>query len=97
MSSLPFENRTSALLICYLRKDMQGIVRALETDFSELQIKKYHGKSDSIEKAHDFSNVEELWKDVDLVAYTSTLKIGVSCRPALILSSDGHSVFLITT
>ena len=32
-----------------------------------------------MEKAHDFSNVEESWKDVDLVAYTSTLKIGVSC------------------
>jgi hypothetical protein len=32
-----------------------------------------------VEKAHDFSNVEESWKDVDLVAYTSTLKIGVSC------------------
>ncbi|GBC18173.1 hypothetical protein GLOIN_2v1791232 [Rhizophagus irregularis DAOM 181602=DAOM 197198] len=78
-SSLPFENRTSASLICHLRKDMQGIVRTLETDFPELQIKEYHGKSDPVEKAHDFSNVEESWKDVDLVAYTSTLKIGVSC------------------
>ncbi|GES86148.1 hypothetical protein GLOIN_2v1791232 [Rhizophagus clarus] len=78
-SLLPFENRTSASLICYLRKDMQGIVRALETDFPELRIKEYHGKSDPMKKAHDFSNVEESWKDVDLVAYTSTLKIGVSC------------------
>ncbi|CAB4403270.1 unnamed protein product [Rhizophagus irregularis] len=78
-SSLPFENRTSASLICHLRKDMQGIVRALETDFPELRIKEYHGKSDPVEKAHDFSNVEESWKDVYLVAYTSTLKIGVSC------------------
>ena len=58
---------------------MQGIVHALKTDFSELQIKEYYGKSDLAEKAHDFSNVEESWKDVDLVAYTSTLKIGVSC------------------
>src|SRR3954452_18204963 len=58
---------------------MQGIVCALKTDFPELQIKEYHGKSDPVEKAHDFSNVEESWKDVDLVAYTSTLKIGVSC------------------
>ncbi|PKK58598.1 hypothetical protein RhiirC2_796054, partial [Rhizophagus irregularis] len=66
MSSLPFENR----------KDVQGIVRALKTDFPELRIKEYHGKSDPVEKAHDFSNVEESWKDVDLVAYTSTLKIG---------------------
>jgi len=32
-----------------------------------------------VEKAHDFSNVKESWKDIDLVAYTSTLKIGVSC------------------
>ena len=58
---------------------MQGIVRALKTDFPELRIKEYHGKSDPVEKAHDFSNVEEAWKTVDLVAYTSTLKIGVSC------------------
>ena len=58
---------------------MQGIIRALKTDFPELRIKEYHGKSDPVEKAHDFSNVEESWKDVDLVAYTSTLKIGVSC------------------
>ncbi|CAI2194409.1 17331_t:CDS:1, partial [Funneliformis geosporum] len=79
MSSLPFENRTSASLICHLRKDVQGIIRALNTNFPELRIKKYHGKSDPVEKAHDFSNVEESWKDVDLVAYTSTLKIGVSC------------------
>ncbi|CAB4393173.1 unnamed protein product [Rhizophagus irregularis] len=79
MSLLPFENRTSASLICHLRKDIQGIVRALKTDFPELQIKEYHGKSDPVEKAHDFSNVEEAWKDVDLIAYTSTLKIGVSC------------------
>src|SRR5581483_3394854 len=79
ISSLPFENQKSASLICHLRKDVQGIVRALKTDFPELRIKEYHGKSDPVEKAHDFSNVEESWKDVDLVAYTSTLKIGVSC------------------
>ncbi|RGB25504.1 hypothetical protein C1646_771644 [Rhizophagus diaphanus] len=78
-SSLPFENRTSASLICHLRKNIQGIVHILKTDFPELRIKKYHDKSDPVEKAHDFSNVEESWKDVDLVAYTSTLKIGVSC------------------
>ncbi|GBC36888.2 hypothetical protein GLOIN_2v1477575 [Rhizophagus irregularis DAOM 181602=DAOM 197198] len=75
ISSLPSEKRTSASLICHLRKDMQGIVRALKTDFPELRIKEYHSKSDPVEKAHDFSNVEESWKDVDLVAYTSTLKI----------------------
>src|SRR5437763_13306435 len=80
MSLLPFENRTSASLICHLRKDVQGIVRALKTDFPELRIKEYHGKSDPVEKAQDFSNVEESWKDIDLVAYTSTLKIGVSCN-----------------
>src|SRR3954454_25216392 len=79
MFLLPFENRTSASLICHLRKDIQGIVRALKTDFSELRIKEYHGKSDPMKKAHNFSNVEESWSDVDLVAYTSTLKIGVSC------------------
>ncbi|PKK56624.1 hypothetical protein RhiirC2_799633 [Rhizophagus irregularis] len=56
-SLLPFENRTSASLICHLRKDMQGIVRTFETDFPELQIKEYHGKSDPVEKAYDFSNV----------------------------------------
>ncbi|CAI2199705.1 9417_t:CDS:2, partial [Funneliformis geosporum] len=44
-----------------------------------LRIKEYHGKSDPVEKAHDFSNVKESWSNVDLVAYTSTLKIGVSC------------------
>ena len=79
ISSLPSEKWTSASLICHLRKDMQEIVCALKTDFSELQIKEYHGKSDLVEKAHDFSNVKESWKDVNLVAYTSTLKIGVSC------------------
>ncbi|CAI2171778.1 15816_t:CDS:2 [Funneliformis geosporum] len=51
----------------------------LYCDIDELRIKKYHGKSDPVEKAHDFSNVKETWMDVDLVAYTSTLKIGVSC------------------
>ncbi|RGB21736.1 hypothetical protein C1646_777383 [Rhizophagus diaphanus] len=30
----------------------------------QLQIKEYHGKSDPVEKAHDFSNVEESWKDL---------------------------------
>ncbi|GES96831.1 hypothetical protein GLOIN_2v1778877 [Rhizophagus clarus] len=79
ISSLPFENRKSASLICHLKKDIQGIVCALKTDFPELRIKEYHGKSDPVEKAQDFSNVEESWIDVDLVAYTSTLKIGVSC------------------
>ncbi|RGB34442.1 hypothetical protein C1646_668501 [Rhizophagus diaphanus] len=78
ISSLPFENWKSASLICHLKKDIQGIVRALKTSFPELRIKEYHGKSNLVEKAHNFSNVEESWKDVDLVAYTSTLKIGVS-------------------
>ena len=59
MTSLPFESRTSALLICHLRKDIQRIICALKTDFSELRIKEYHGKSDPEKKAHDFSNVEE--------------------------------------
>ncbi len=58
---------------------MQRIVHALKTDFSELRIKKYYGKSDLVKKAYDFSNVEESWKDVDLVVYTNTLKIEVSC------------------
>ena len=80
MSLLPFENQKSTSLICHLRKDVQGIVRTLnKTDFSELQIKEYYGKSDLVKKAYNFSNVEEAWKTVDLVAYTSTLKIGVSC------------------
>ncbi|GBB90263.1 hypothetical protein RclHR1_17160003 [Rhizophagus clarus] len=79
MASLPFESRTSVSLICHLRKGVQGIVRALKTDFPELRIKEYHGKSDPVEKAHDFSNIEESWKDINLVAYTSTLKIRVSC------------------
>ncbi len=38
---------------------MQGIVYILKTNFSELKIKKYHSKSNLIEKAYDFSNVEE--------------------------------------
>ncbi|GES74686.1 hypothetical protein GLOIN_2v1791232 [Rhizophagus clarus] len=59
MSLLPFENRTSASLICHLRKDVQGIVRSLKTAFPELRIKEYHGKSDPMEKAHDFSNIEK--------------------------------------
>ncbi|CAI2200484.1 14784_t:CDS:2, partial [Funneliformis geosporum] len=52
-------------------KDVQGIVRALKTDFPELRIKEYHGKSDPVEKAHDFSNVEEAWKDVDYYIETN--------------------------
>ncbi|CAI2185650.1 2912_t:CDS:2, partial [Funneliformis geosporum] len=79
MSLLPFESWKSVSLICHFRKNVQGIVRALKTDFPELRIKEYHGKSDPVEKAHDFSNVEESWNNVDLVAYTSTLKIGISC------------------
>ncbi|GBB94832.1 hypothetical protein RclHR1_02420019 [Rhizophagus clarus] len=79
ISSLPSDKRTSASLICHLRKDVQGIVRALKTDFPELRIKEYHGKSDPEEKANNFSNVEESWSNVDLVAYINTLKIGVSC------------------
>ncbi|RGB21966.1 hypothetical protein C1646_776908 [Rhizophagus diaphanus] len=71
-SSLPFDNRTSASLICHLRKDVQRIVHAFKTDFPELRIKEYHGKSDPVEKAYDFSNVEESWMDIDLVAYTKT-------------------------
>ena len=50
MSLLPFESQKSASLICHLRKDVQGIVRALKTDFPELRIKEYHGKSDSVER-----------------------------------------------
>ncbi|RHZ87063.1 hypothetical protein Glove_40g139 [Diversispora epigaea] len=79
MSSLSPNERKSASLICHLRRDVQGIVYALRVDFPELRIKKYHGKSDPIEKAGDFSNVEEAWKNIDLVVYNSTLKIGVSC------------------
>ena len=79
MSVLEPEEQKSASVICHLRKDIQGIVRALKTDFPELRIKEYHGDSDPVEKMRDFSNVEEAWKDVDIVAYTSTLKIGVSC------------------
>ncbi|CAB5199191.1 unnamed protein product [Rhizophagus irregularis] len=79
MFSLPFENQKSTSLICHLRKDVQGIVHALKANFPELRIKKYHSKSDLVKKAHDFSNVEEAWKAIDLVAYTSTLKIRVSC------------------
>ncbi|CAG8648072.1 9423_t:CDS:2, partial [Paraglomus occultum] len=79
MSSLPFEERKSASLICHERRNIQGIVRSLKEEFPNLRIKEYHGKSDPTEKTQDFRDVEEAWKSVDLVAYTSTLKIGVSC------------------
>ncbi|CAI2190367.1 8963_t:CDS:2 [Funneliformis geosporum] len=66
MSLLPFENWKSASLICHFRKDLQEIVRALKTDFPELQIKEYHGKSDPVEKAHDFNSI--IWnKDVSTI------------------------------
>ncbi|PKK61966.1 hypothetical protein RhiirC2_718060 [Rhizophagus irregularis] len=71
--NLPDHKRT-------LRKDISlSIIHNTYQPQKELRIKEYHGKSDLVEKAQDFSNVEESWKDVDLVAYTSTLKIGVSC------------------
>ncbi|RIA79639.1 hypothetical protein C1645_840227 [Glomus cerebriforme] len=41
----PRKNQKSASLICHLRKDVQGIVRALKTDFPELRIKEYYGVS----------------------------------------------------
>ncbi|CAG8441129.1 2589_t:CDS:10 [Scutellospora calospora] len=66
-------------LICHLREDVQGITHVLIREFLILRIKIYHEKSDLIKKSQDFSNVEEAWKDVDLVTYTNTLKIGVSC------------------
>ncbi|CAG8459716.1 640_t:CDS:2 [Cetraspora pellucida] len=50
-----------------------------KADFPELRIKEYHGKSDLIEKTRDFRDVDNAWKNIDLIAYTSTLKIGVSC------------------
>ncbi|CAI2186954.1 10655_t:CDS:2 [Funneliformis geosporum] len=53
------DNDLTDLNIEWPSKDIQGIVHALKTDFSELQIKEYHGKSDPMEKAYDFSNVEE--------------------------------------
>src|SRR5207237_8684098 len=79
MTSLPFKKLKSASLICHERRNIQGIVRALRADFPELRIKEYHGKSDPIEKTRDFRDVDDAWKNIDLVAYTSTLKIGVSC------------------
>ncbi|POG70163.1 hypothetical protein GLOIN_2v1776239 [Rhizophagus irregularis DAOM 181602=DAOM 197198] len=67
-----------------LRKDrVFSIIHNTYQPQEELQIKEYHGKSDPVEKAHDFSNVEEAWKAVDLVAYTSTLKIGNKKVPTI--------------
>ena len=55
---------------------MQGIICALKTDFSELQIKEYYGKFDLLEKAYDFSNVEKAWKAIDkVVSETRILKL----------------------
>ncbi|RHZ44362.1 hypothetical protein Glove_736g5 [Diversispora epigaea] len=62
----------SPLVICHLRKDIQGIVRAFKTDFSELHIKEYHGDFDPVEKMQNFSNIEEAWKDVDIHYYIET-------------------------
>ncbi|CAI2188176.1 17175_t:CDS:2, partial [Funneliformis geosporum] len=74
----PQKGKTFCLAPNIETKDMQGIVHTLNTDFPELRIKEYYSKSDPVEKAHNFSNVEESWSGVNLVAYTSTLKIGVS-------------------
>ncbi|KAF0562285.1 superfamily I DNA and RNA helicases: PROVISIONAL [Gigaspora margarita] len=48
MSTLPFEKRKSASLICHVRKDVQGIVYALRRDFPELRIKEYHAKRECL-------------------------------------------------
>ncbi|RHZ81903.1 hypothetical protein Glove_117g518 [Diversispora epigaea] len=53
------ENRKGASVICHLKYDLKGIVSALRDNFPELHIKEYHGDSDPVEKAQDFSNVEE--------------------------------------
>ncbi|CAI2201083.1 11084_t:CDS:2, partial [Funneliformis geosporum] len=44
------------IILTSLRKDVQGIIHTLKTDFLELQIKEYYGKSNPVEKARDFSN-----------------------------------------
>ncbi|CAG8737742.1 8694_t:CDS:2, partial [Cetraspora pellucida] len=59
ISLLPFDKQKSASLICHLRKNVQEIICALKTDFPGLCIKNYHSKSNLVEKAYDFSNIEE--------------------------------------
>ncbi|RHZ54573.1 hypothetical protein Glove_426g16 [Diversispora epigaea] len=49
MSSLSFEKRKSASLICHERRNIQGIVRSLKEEFPNLHIKEYHNKFDPIE------------------------------------------------
>lgn len=78
-STLEPDKRKGAVLICHLKKELRGIVHALKIKFPRLRIKEYHGRSDPEIKHKDFSNIEKAWEDIDLVAYTSTLKIGVSC------------------
>lgn len=53
-----------------------------------LNIKIYHGEDARVEEHHtenmatikhrDFKDVNEAWKDVDLLVYTSTLTAGIS-------------------
>ncbi|CAG8630015.1 1009_t:CDS:2 [Cetraspora pellucida] len=51
--------KTHNLEYLTISNNMQEIIRALRTDFSGLCIKNYHDKSNPVEKAYDFSDIEE--------------------------------------
>ncbi|CAG8453153.1 14758_t:CDS:2 [Cetraspora pellucida] len=96
MSSLPFDKRKSASLICHLRKDMQEIVRALRTDFPGLRIKNYYDKSDPVKKTRDFSDKFQScrlfgWRIVDFLKKAGMVISIIEATP----KSEEDSVSLI--
>ncbi|CAG8749099.1 13524_t:CDS:2, partial [Cetraspora pellucida] len=75
------KKRKNASLICHERRNIQGIVRALRADFPELHIKEYHDKLDPIKKTQDFRDVDNAWKNIDLIAYTSMIVLVIELTP----------------
>lgn len=80
---------SGAVVPCHSRKIANGIAHEARERYGSEFVKLYTGETDDETKATDFRDPVEAWKRSAVVAYTSTVSVGVSAETDQITNAFG--------
>jgi hypothetical protein len=72
-------NGKKAVVVTHSKETANQISYGIEERFPDKKVKVYTGETSAETKMEDFRDVNETWRDTDVIIYNSTCEAGISC------------------
>jgi hypothetical protein len=72
-------NGKKAVVVTHSKEKAKHICYGIQEKFPDKKVKVYTGETSAEIKTNDFRDVNETWKDSDVIIYNSTCEAGISC------------------